>query len=487
MPGHAAAPLDSPGGGFEVGFGTGGQAMATGANPAGGAEAAPPRGAVAPQRGGGDGGERLSVGVLVDLYHSDRAGGHVKCWERLAEAAAGQPLDLTVYYLGRRAEVVPLAENSRYALVPPVLGSDRFRFLDRVVDHTDLAPFNPRLLGALRRHHVLHTTDAFFSMARTARWLARADRVPLVHSIHTDTPGYTAIHAEHVLRRLLGPGAAGRTLVDRWRLPQRLAERMRRKLGKHLARCDWVLAAEAEPPGINGRLAGRVSVLRRGVDRRIFHPGRRDRARLEARLGIAPDEPVLLFAGRLDPVKSVLTAARAARLLRDRGVRFQFVFAGRGEQAEEIRGILGERAHLLGQVSQDELAWLYASADLFVFPSETEVWPNALVEALASGLPAAVSSAGGSAERLRAFSAGGAPAGLVVAGQDPAAWAAVIETWLVTPGLREATAQAARQAGAARCPSWREVLAEDLLPVWRRVAAERGLATAAHGADGAGR
>lgn len=442
---------------------------------------------MAPREGGHSPRERLSVGVLVDLYHSDRAGGHVKCWERLAEAAAGEPLDLTIYYLGRRAEVVPLAENSRYTLVPPVLGSDRFRFLDRVVDHTDLAPFNPRLLGALRRHDVVHTTDAFFSMARTARLLTRTHRTPLVHSMHTDTPGYTAIHAEQVLRRVFGSGAAGRTVVDRWRLPERLAERMRRKLGKHLARCDWVLAAEAEPPAADSRLAGRTSVLRRGIDRQTFHPGRRDRARLAARLGISPEEPVLLFAGRLDPVKSVLTAARAARLLGDRGVRVQFVFAGRGEQAEEIRGILGERAHLLGQVSQDELAWLYASADLFVFPSQTEVWPNALVEALASGLPAMVSSAGGSAERLRGFAAGGAPVGLVVSGQDPAAWAAVIETWLVTPGLRETTAQAARQAIESRCPTWREVLAEDLLPVWRRVAAERGVRARANGANGAGR
>lgn len=55
--------------------------------------------AESPQR---DRPERLSIGVLVDLIWGPWAGGHVKCWERLAAAAASMPreLDMTVHYLG---------------------------------------------------------------------------------------------------------------------------------------------------------------------------------------------------------------------------------------------------------------------------------------------------------------------------------------------------------------------------------------------------
>ena len=51
----------------------------------------------------------LSVGVMVDLFQSPSAGGHVKCWERIAEAARGDEIDLTVYFLGPQPAVIALA------------------------------------------------------------------------------------------------------------------------------------------------------------------------------------------------------------------------------------------------------------------------------------------------------------------------------------------------------------------------------------------
>jgi len=110
---------------------------------------------------------RLSVGVVVDLFLEPEAGGHVKCWERLAEAAAGrEDLNLTVYFLGKKREIIPVGPNVCYVTRRPLLDTSWFRFLAKMPDHTDLAPFHPSFLKYWRGHHVIHTTDAYFTLVR---------------------------------------------------------------------------------------------------------------------------------------------------------------------------------------------------------------------------------------------------------------------------------------------------------------------------------
>jgi glycosyltransferase involved in cell wall biosynthesis len=419
----------------------------------------------------------LSVGVIVDLFQTASAGGHVKTWEKLAHAACGEPLDLTVYFFGSDKKELPLAENVRYVHVPPVWSTASLPFLDGIPAHTDLAPLHPGALWRFRRHHVLHATDAYFSLARSARMLSRWSSRALVHSTHTDTPGYTRVYTDQVLRRLCGDGWLGRTLRERWRLPERMGRRMHRRLERYLRRCDWALAPDEN--GIRQLAAAisseRTSLLRRGIDTELFHPARRDRARLQRTYGIPPDCAVLLFAGRIDGGKDVLTLARAARILLDRGLSLHVICAGEGSQMQRVRDLLGERVSLPGQVSQEDLAWLYASADLFVFCSQIEIFPNVILEAKSSGLPAVVSAHGGSEKLVRHSAASGDADGVSVAGNDPEVWAREIELLLRAPERRHTMGEAARRFVENSWPSWRQVLREDLLPVWQFVARARGL------------
>ena len=419
---------------------------------------------------------RLSVGVIVDLFQSPSAGGHVKTWEKLAQAACGEPLDLTVYFFGPQEKVTPLAENVRYVQLPPMWSTESLPFLQGIPAHTDLAPLHLGALRRLRGHHVLHATDAYFSMARAARLLSRWSSRALVHSTHTDTPGYTRIYTDQVLRRACGERWPGRVLRERWQMPERMSRRMQRRLEAYLRGCDWALAQDADAVRQLSCAVQpeRTSLLRRGIDTEFFHPGRRDRARLEHVYGIPPDRFVLLFAGRIDSGKDVLTLARAARILLDGGLPVQVICAGEGSQSQQVRDALGERVSLPGQVSQDELAWLYASADLFVSCSQIEVFPNVVVEAKASGLPVVVSARGGSARLVRQSPSCDADGGAVAGGQ-PEAWAREIEALLRAPERRRAMGQAARRFVEQNWPSWRQVLREDLLPVWQLVARERGL------------
>src|SRR6185503_3693151 len=168
--------------------------------------------------------------------------------------------------------------------------------------------------------------------------------------------------------------------------------------------CRWVLASSEQDLARIQRAApaaGR-SLLRRGIDKELFHPGRRDRRMLEEVYGVPAESFLLLFVGRLDAAKSAETAARAARLLIDRGAPVHLLFAGDGAQRKELEKMLGSRGSFLGGgIPQSELGRLYASSDLFVFPSETEVNPNVVIEAKASGLPVLVSNRGGSAQHVR--------------------------------------------------------------------------------------
>jgi len=280
---------------------------------------------------------RLRVAVLVDLALTAQAGGHVKSWERLAQAALGfaEELDLTVHFVGEEQKVIPLGENVRYVLERPVFSTARLGFLAHVPDHTDLAPWHPRLGRALQGYDVIHTTDAYFAYARTAMRFAQRRRIPLVNSVHTNTPEYARIFTSLLIERLCGPGALARAIIDHAGVPRRIEARMLRRLAAYQRRCAAVFVSRPEQLGAAlERTGGRATLLRRGVDRRFFSPQKRDRAWLRSTFGIPRESPVLLFVGRINHGKNVALLLEAMTSLAARGVRAHLVCAGDGEDDE---------------------------------------------------------------------------------------------------------------------------------------------------------
>jgi glycosyltransferase involved in cell wall biosynthesis len=410
----------------------------------------------------------LRVGVLVDLAWSKQAGGHVKCWERLSRAATelGGALDLTIHFSGAASARQELADNVRYIIEPPVFSTASLRFLAHVPDHTDLAPWHPRLARALGHYDVIHTTDAYFAYARTALRFAGARGVPLVNSVHTNTPEYTRLYTGLTIERLVGKGAIARLLHGRLDVAGRAEARMRRRLLAHQMRCRFVLVSRRDELAACGSaMPGRVGLLRRGIDRNFFHPDQRDRAWLQQRFGIGREEIVLLFAGRIDSGKNVGLLVEAARALQAQGAPVHLFCAGEGSERAAIRASLGERASCPGNLAPEELAPLYASADIFAFPSAIEEFANVVPEALASGLPVLLCDSSAMAGCIR-----GAGAGFALPVQAPQAWREVIAMLAACPERRAHVARAARHLAEAELPSWREVLEQDLMPRWRDAA-----------------
>ena len=412
----------------------------------------------------------LRVGVLVDLPFGPHSGGHVKCWTRLAEAAGRRAgdLDLTAFFTGESREI-QISDSVRYAIVPSVLSTASVGFLSHLPDHTDLAPWHPRIAAALQGFDVIHTTDGYFTYARTALRVARRRRIPLVSSVHTNTPEYARIFTAQTIEKLFGQGFMARALRSGLGVPEFVERRMLRQLDRYHRACDFVLVSRpSQLEAMSNVIPGRVSLLRRGIEHQLFRPANRNRRWLASEFGIAPDKAVVLYVGRLNPGKNVGLVANAVASLVERGLPIHLLCAGDGNERAAIQARLGTHASCPGNLEPTKVAAVYASSDIFAFPSEIEEYANVVLEALASGLPVMV-SARSSMGRLLIENV----TGFVLPGDDAGRWAEVISALAADPARRHDMSHAARAYAERRLPSWDDVLASDLLPHWSELVERR--------------
>ncbi|MGM9484038.1 glycosyltransferase family 4 protein [Roseateles sp. NT4] len=143
----------------------------------------------------------------------------------------------------------------------------------------------------------------------------------------------------------------------------------------------------------------RLQVLGRGVDARFFAPDRRD-LRLRGDWRVGNDHRVMLYVGRLAAEKNVGLALQTFERLSARRPGLRMVVVGDGPMRATL-----ERAHprarFVGMQTGIALARHYASADVFLFPSQTEAFGNVTLEAMASGLAVAAFDSGAAAQYVR--------------------------------------------------------------------------------------
>jgi glycosyltransferase involved in cell wall biosynthesis len=127
-----------------------------------------------------------------------------------------------------------------------------------------------------------------------------------------------------------------------------------------------------------------VSVLGRGVDTQLFTPERRCAA-LRRTWDVAESDLAVLYVGRIAPEKNLGLAVAAYRAMQRCHTSIKCIVVGDGP----LRAPL-QKAHpdliFCGIQTGEQLARHYASADVFLFPSETETFGNVTLEAMASGL-----------------------------------------------------------------------------------------------------
>ncbi len=285
------------------------------------------------------------------------------------------------------------------------------------------------------------------------RMLRELDRDP-PDVIHVSTPGPVGIAGLIAARRfgrpVLGvyhtdfPAYVERLFDDRalaW-ITARAMARFYGRMARVFTRSDdyrsAVIRLGVEP--------ARLRTLVPGVDTETFHPRHADPG-IWARLTPESNPSVrVLYVGRLSVEKNLAFLARvwvrARERMRGLGIDAELIVVGDGPHRGAIeRELEGRGTRFLGFRHGAELSAIYASSDLFVFPSTTDTLGQVVMESQASGLPVLVTDQGGPKEVVRE-----GRTGHILGGSDIAAWVEAISRLCGDADGRRAMGRRAHEA-----------------------------------------
>lgn len=200
-----------------------------------------------------------------------------------------------------------------------------------------------------------------------------------------------------------------------------------------------------------------------------------DRAEVRRRLGIAPEQRILLFVGRLAIEKNMDTLFEAVAMTMATRADVRLWVVGDGPYRDACQALarrfeIGDRVKFVGFVQRDDVDPFYAAADLFVFASVTETQGLVVHEAMTYGLPPVVVDGGGASAGVEDGVNG------LLSRNDPAALAATICRALSDDGLLARMSDQASRSSRGEGPA---VMADRVLAVYDSVLkARRRAATA---------
>ncbi len=367
------------------------------------------------QPGTGDAGG-MNVYVLQTALHLARRGVEVEIFTRATSSAD--------------PAVVPIAPG---VLVRNIVAGP-FEGLDKYDLPTQLCAFTAGVLRAEANHEpgYYDIVHSHYWLSGQVGWLAR-DRwaVPLVHTAHT---------LAAVKNASLAAGDAPEPPLRAVGEEQVVDEADRLIVNTEDEAHQLVSLHHADPE--------RIDVVHPGVDLQTFTPG--DRAAARAALGLPPDEQVVVFVGRIQPLKAPDVLLRAVARLPALRVVIAGGPSGSGLAAPDGLIRLAEELGIAGRVtflppqSREQLANLYRAADVVAVPSYSESFGLVAVEAQACGTPVLAAAVGGLPVAVR-----DGVSGVLVDGHDPGNWAAALAGLLAREPADLASMSAAAVAHAA--------------------------------------
>lgn len=391
------------------------------------------------QPGTGDAGG-MNVYVLQSALHLARRGVDVEIFTRATSSADPPVVQVAPGVLVRNVVAGPFEGLNKYDLP------------------TQLCAFAAGVLRAEALHEpgYYDIVHSHYWLSGQVGWLAR-DRwaVPLVHTAHTLAAVKNAALADGDL-----PEPPLRAVGE-----QQVVDEADRLIVNTASEAHQLIANHHADPS-------RIDVVHPGVDLDVFSPGGRVAAR--AALGLLPDEPVVAFAGRIQPLKAPDILLRAAAKLP--GVRVVVAGGPSGTASGTSNGLVGlaadlgitDRVTFLPPQSRENLAELFRAADVVAVPSYSESFGLVAVEAQACGTPVVAAAVGGLPVAVR-----DGVSGSLVAGHDVDRWASATDELLRRS--TGASAAAVRRAAVQHAAlfSWEHTV-DALLASYRRAIADYG-------------
>ena len=296
----------------------------------------------------------------------------------------------------------------------------------------DLVNYIPEFLAALREFRRSDGGD--YDLIHSHYWLSAQAGATL--SREWDCPHFATFHtlAKTKMRARAGEREPA--------LRQRIETRAMRDADK------IIVSTREEGEDVvrlYGAPEGKVEIVPAGVDLGAFAPVDKESARRA--LGIR-ERGVLLYVGRIEPLKGIEILLRALTLMECGGDLRLFVVggdAGGDAETDSLKALaaelgIAESVTFTGSVPQSDLPTYYSAADAFVLPSHAESFGLAALEAMACGVPVVVSRVGG----LKTFIDGGV-SGYLVPWRCPEAFAQRLDILLSSSELRDSMGRAARE------------------------------------------
>ena len=282
------------------------------------------------------------------------------------------------------------------------------------------------------RAEVVHITgpgDVGITGARVAHALG----LPLVAAWHTNLHEFAERRLAQWTRSLPRPLAS--------QVSAATEENVLRACVRFYRLARVILAPNVEQTRLLFAHTGRpVFPMRRGVDTFLFSPHKRNCRDGVLRLG---------YVGRLRAEKNVRFFADLEASLRQDGMsNYRFLIVGDGSERQWLQRKLIQ-ADFTGELHGEFLAEAYANMDVLVFPSETDTFGNVVLEAMASGVPAVVTSKGGPKYQVQDGVNG-------FVATDPQDFIAKVKLIMTGNALRRSLRESSRFAAAGR--SWDSVL-----------------------------
>ena len=341
----------------------------------------------------------LRVALFSGNYNYVRDGAN-QALNRLVEYLLRQGVHVRVYSPTVEHPAFPATGDLVDVPAVPVPGRSEYRLPLALPGRVrrDLEKFNP---------NIVHISSPDIVGHRAVSW-ARKHRIAAVASVHTRFDTYCAYYGLQIL--------------------EPLARGIMRRLYR---RCELVLApAESTAAILRAQRMNRdIAIWTRGIDREQFNPERRDMAWRQS-LGIADDEMIIAFLGRVVMEKGLDVFADAVHAFATFGLKHRVLVIGEGPARPWFEEQLPD-AIFLGQLTGDELARALASSDVLLNPSITEAFGNVTLEAMACALPVIAAYATGATNLVRS-----GITGTLVDGTDPDEFAEALAGYARDPDLR---------------------------------------------------
>jgi len=253
----------------------------------------------------------------------------------------------------------------------------RFPSLYLFFDPEDRLPMpwrDKKLVQQLKDHKfdIVHTQTPFTLGGPAVKW-ARESGAKVVHTYHTLFSAYV----EHYLRFIPKAISVGYT---------KAASR------RYCNSCDLLITPSTEMRSVLSSygVTKPIEVIPTGI--RLDNFGDRDPQRYRALRGVAPEDKMMLFMGRVAEEKNIDFLVRVAGRLVSRIPRLKFLIAGEGGAKKRLEELvrqmgLSDTVQFVGYLRREDWRDCYAGADLFVFASVTETQGLVVTEAMAAGTP----------------------------------------------------------------------------------------------------